>query len=40
MVPKAPSSGLVKLFAPGERFISVGAITDDGLVAPKRLLKA
>lgn len=40
MVPKAPSSGLVKLFAPGERFIGVGAITDDGLVAPKRLLKA
>jgi tRNA pseudouridine55 synthase len=40
MVPKAPPSGWVKLFAPGERFIGVGAINDEGLVAPKRLLNA
>lgn len=39
MVPKAPSSGWVKLLGPNDRFLGVGAIADDGLVAPKRLLK-
>jgi tRNA pseudouridine55 synthase len=40
MVPKAPPHGWVKLFGPGERFIGVGAINDEGMVAPKRLLQA
>lgn len=39
MVPKAPSSGSVKLFGPGEQFLGVGAINDEGMVAPKRLLQ-
>lgn len=37
-VPQAPTSGLVRLVAEGERFIGVGNILDDGRVAPKRLL--
>ncbi|NKC13540.1 MAG: tRNA pseudouridine(55) synthase TruB [Gammaproteobacteria bacterium] len=40
LVPKAPTSGAVKLFAPGSRFIGVGEIIDDGRVAPRRLLKS
>ena len=38
MVPRAPPSGWVKLFGPAERFLGVGAINDEGMVAPKRLL--
>lgn len=37
MVPKAPTSGLVKMFAPGNKFLGVGEILDDGRVAPRRL---
>lgn len=40
MVPQAPTSGLVRLFDRGERFLGVGQIQDDGKVAPKRLFKA
>lgn len=37
LVPKAPTSGLVKMFAPGNKFLGVGEILDDGRVAPRRL---
>jgi len=37
-IPKAPTSGLVRLSLKNGRFIGVGAIV-DGKVAPKRLLK-
>lgn len=37
-VPKAPTSGWVRLFASNERFLGVGQILDDGRVAPKRLV--
>lgn len=38
MVPKAPSSGLVRVYDVNEHFIAVGEIQDDGMVAPRRLL--
>jgi len=37
LVPQAPTSGMVRLFAAGRGFIGVGHILDDGRVAPKRL---
>ena len=37
-VPKAPTSGWVRLFASNDRFLGVGQILDDGRVAPKRLV--
>ena len=36
-VPKAPTSGLVRLYD-GKRFLGIGEIKSDGLVAPKRLM--
>ena len=38
MVPKAPTSGWVRLHAADGGFIGVGCIQDDGKVAPKRLM--
>lgn len=38
VVPQAPTSGWVRLFAEGDGFIGVGHILDDGRVAPKRLV--
>jgi tRNA pseudouridine55 synthase len=37
LVPHAPSSGLVRLYEPNERFIGMGQVQDDGKVAPRRL---
>ena len=37
LVPRAPSSGLLRLYAAGDRFIGLGEILDDGRVAPRRL---
>lgn len=36
-VPKAPTSGLVRLYSE-KRFLGIGEIKSDGLVAPKRLM--
>ena len=36
-VPRAPAAGWVRVFGPG-RFLGMGAILDDGRVAPKRLI--
>lgn len=36
-VPKAPTSGLVRLYD-DKRFLGIGEIKSDGLVAPKRLM--
>jgi tRNA pseudouridine55 synthase len=38
-VPKAPGSGLVRIYAGSDRFLGVGEIDADGRVAPKRLLQ-
>lgn len=38
LVPRAPTSGLARLYDPSERFIGVGEILDDGRVQPKRLI--
>ncbi|QYZ66945.1 MAG: tRNA pseudouridine synthase B [Gammaproteobacteria bacterium (ex Lamellibrachia satsuma)] len=39
LVPKAPTSGWVRLYANEVDFLGVGQILDDGRVAPKRLLQ-
>ncbi len=38
-VPQAPSEGLVRLYQQPDRFLGIGFINEDGLVAPKRLVK-
>lgn len=38
LVPKAPTSGLVRLYGEDHRFLGVGEVLDDGRVAPRRLL--
>lgn len=40
VVPRAPTSGWVRLYAPDERFLGMGQVLDDGRVAPKRLMIA
>ncbi len=37
LVPKAPTSGLVRLYDQHEQFLGVGEIQDDGKVGPRRL---
>ncbi len=38
LVPRAPTTGLVRLYGEDRRFLGVGEILDDGRVAPRRLL--
>jgi tRNA pseudouridine55 synthase len=38
VIPQAPTSGLVRLYDPSQKFIGVGTIADDGKVQPKRLI--
>lgn len=40
MVPRAPLDRMLRLYGPGGRFLGVGAVQDDGRVAPKRLIGA
>ena len=40
LVPRAPTEGLVRLYAPGARFMGVGEVLEDGRIAPRRLLAA
>ncbi|HEC83914.1 MAG: tRNA pseudouridine(55) synthase TruB [Candidatus Parabeggiatoa sp. nov. 2] len=37
-VPRAPTSGRVKLFADDDRFLGIGQVLDDGRIAPRRLV--
>ena len=37
-VPKAPTTGLVRLYASQNEFLGIGHILEDGRVAPKRLI--
>jgi tRNA pseudouridine55 synthase len=39
MVPRAPTAGWVRLYTEGTRFLGMGRITEEGLVAPKRLVQ-
>jgi tRNA pseudouridine55 synthase len=39
LVPNAPTSGLVRLYANQSDFLGVGQILEDGRVAPKRLMQ-
>jgi len=38
LVPRAPTSGMVRLYRDSERFIGVGEVLDDGRIAPRRLV--
>jgi tRNA pseudouridine55 synthase len=40
LVPRAPTGGWVRLYAEDARFLGMGRITEDGRVAPKRLVRA
>ena len=40
MVPHAPTSGFVRIYAKPGRFLGVGEVQDDGRIAPRRLLRA
>jgi len=37
--PNAPTSGLLRLFTREGAFLGVGEVTDDGMIAPRRLVK-
>lgn len=37
--PNAPSSGLLRLFTREGAFLGIGEVTDDGMIAPRRLVK-
>lgn len=39
-VPRAPTSGWVRVYDERERLLAVGEVLDDGRIAPKRLLRA
>ena len=39
LVPRAPTSGWIRLYDESERFIGMGEIQDDGKVAPRRLFR-
>jgi tRNA pseudouridine55 synthase len=39
LVPKAPTSGWVRLYEGESTFLGMGEILDDGRVAPRRLMK-
>ena len=37
--PRAPLDRLLRLYGPNDRFLGIGAVQDDGRVAPKRLIR-
>ncbi|KAA3626373.1 MAG: tRNA pseudouridine(55) synthase TruB [Proteobacteria bacterium] len=39
MVPRAPTSGWVRIYTAARRFIGVGEVLDDGRIAPRRMLQ-
>lgn len=39
LVPRLPPPGEVRLYGPGDRFLGLGEVLDDGRVAPRRLLR-
>lgn len=39
-VPRAPTAGLVRLYAADDLFLGIGEVADDGRVAPRRLMVA
>ena len=40
MVPRAPTAGWVRIYGEDASFLGMGCITDDGRVAPKRLVQS
>lgn len=40
MVPKAPTSGWVRLYQKNQQFLGMGEVLDDGKVAPRRLFRS
>lgn len=39
VVPHAPTDGWVRIYAPGQQFLGVGEVLDDGRIGPRRLLQ-
>ena len=39
VVAHAPSFGRIRLYGPGEQFLGLGEVMDDGRVAPRRLMR-
>lgn len=39
-VPSAPSAGLLRVYNHNQEFIGIGEIDDDGLLAPRRLIRS
>lgn len=39
LVPKAPTDGLVRLYSKQDVFLGIGEVTDDGRIAPRRLIR-
>jgi tRNA pseudouridine55 synthase len=39
LVPRAPTSGWVRLYEGDHTFLGMGEILDDGRVAPRRMMK-
>ena len=37
--PRAPLDRMLRLYGPNDRFLGIGAVQDDGRVAPKRLIR-
>ena len=37
-IAKAPTEGLLRLYAPNDEFVGVGQVLDDGRIGPKRLM--
>jgi len=40
MVPRAPTAGWVRIYGEDASFLGMGCITEDGRVAPKRLVQS
>ncbi|MBU2719638.1 tRNA pseudouridine(55) synthase TruB, partial [Acidithiobacillus ferridurans] len=38
VVAHAPPLGRIRLYGPGEQFLGLGEVMDDGKVAPRRLM--
>ena len=40
LVPRAPTSGLVRIFAEAGHFLGAGEVLDDGRIAPRRMVQS
>jgi len=40
LIPKSPTTGMVRLLAEDQRFLGIGSVLDDGRITPKRLISS